>query len=141
MQLELVTLQGSKMNEEVYEVILPTLDGDIAIYPGHMPLVAVAVPGAIIVRRTKTDPDSRLEYFAGTGGVAEISSKRIRILVDEADKAEDIVEAEAEAALERARKMRSDATDQVSLERAQQLIDRHAVRLKVADLKRRHYRR
>jgi F-type H+-transporting ATPase subunit epsilon len=141
MHLELVTLHGQKLNKEVYEVLLPTANGDIAVYPGHMPLVTVAIPGVIRVRHQKSDPDSLLEYFAGTGGIVEVSNKRVRVLVDEADAAEEIVEAEAEAALKRAQEMRSEAGDQVSLEHAQQLIDRHAVRLKVAELKRRHHRR
>jgi hypothetical protein len=37
-------------------------------------------------------------------------------------------------------KMRDTATDQVELEKAHQLVDRHMVRLKVADLHRRHRR-
>jgi F-type H+-transporting ATPase subunit epsilon len=36
--------------------------------------------------------------------------------------------------------MRDAATDQVELEKAHQLVDRHVVRLKVADLHRRHHR-
>ena len=59
---------------------------------------------------------------------------------DEAEHGEDIVEAESKAALERALKMRDEATNQVELEKAHQLVDRHAVRLKVADLHRRKRR-
>jgi F-type H+-transporting ATPase subunit epsilon len=141
MHLELLTLHGQKMNEEIYEVILNTENGEIAVFPSHEPLVTLAVPGVITVRRHKNDPDELLEHFAGTSGIVEISPKRVRILVDEADAAEEILEAEAEAALKRAQEMRGEASDQVSIERAQQLIDRHAVRLKVAELKRRHHRR
>jgi hypothetical protein len=61
--------------------------------------------------------------------------------VDEADHADDISEAEAKAALERAQKMKVEAKDQVSLEHAQALVDRSSVRLQVAALKRRHSKR
>jgi hypothetical protein len=37
-------------------------------------------------------------------------------------------------------KMKSEAKDQVSLDHAQQMVDRSAVRLQVAGLKRRHRR-
>ena len=67
-------------------------------------------------------------------------NNRVRVLVDEAEHGEDIVEAESKAALERALKMRDEATNQVELEKAHQLVDRHAVRLKVADLHRRKRR-
>lgn len=140
MQLELITLLGKKIDQEVYEVMLPTADGEIAVFPGHEPLVTIAVPGAIAVRYKKTDPDSALDFFAISGGVAEISQKSVRVLVDEADSGEDIVEAESKAALERAIALRDSAKTQVELEKAHQLVDRHAVRLKVADLRRRHHR-
>jgi F0F1-type ATP synthase epsilon subunit len=62
------------------------------------------------------------------------------LLVDEADAEDDINQAEAQKAFERAQQLKRDATDQVSLDKAQSLLDRQAVRLKVADL-RRHKRR
>ncbi len=140
MNLELTTLLGNKVDQEVYEVMVPTAEGEIAIFPGHEPLVGIAVPGAIAVRYKKGDPDSELEFFAISGGVVEVSQQKVRVLVDEADSGEDIIEAESKAALERAIALRDAAKDQVELEKAHQLVDRHMVRLKVADLHRRHRR-
>lgn len=141
MNLELVTLSGSIVNQTVYEVILPTSEGEIAIFPHHEALVTVAAPGVIAVRHEKNDSDEQLEYFAISGGVVEIGDNRVKVLVDEADHGEDIVEAESKAALDRALKMRDEATSQVELEKAHQLVDRHMVRLKVADLHRRKRRK
>ena len=138
MDLQLITLAGVKVDEPVYEVMLPTTSGEIAVFPGHEPLVAVAKTGVIAVRHAKQDNDDKLEYFAITGGVIEINPKRVRVLVDEADHGADIVETETKAALERALKLRDSATTQVELDQAHQLVDRHMVRLKVADLHRRH---
>ena len=94
-----------------------------------------------MVRRNKQHSDSQLELFAISGGIVEINSSRVRVLVDQAEHGEDIVEAETQAALDRALQLRDAASDQVELEKAHQLVDRHAVRLKVADLQRRHRRR
>lgn len=140
MNLQLITLLGPKVDQEAYEVMIPTADGEIGVFPGHEPLVSLAVPGAITVRYNKTDPDSKLDYFAISGGVVEIEQNLVRVLVDEADHGDDIVESESKAALERAMTMRDNAKDQVELEKAHQLVDRHAVRLKVAELRRRHHR-
>lgn len=140
MNLQLVTLTGTKLDKSVYEVIIPTADGEIGVFPDHEPLVTLAKPGAIQVRYEKTDPDDRMELFAISGGVVEVNGENVRILVDEADHGAEIVEAEAKAALERAMKLRDEAKDQVELEKASALVDRHAVRLKVADLQR-HRRR
>lgn len=140
MNFQLVTLLGVKVEADVYEVILPTAEGEIAVFPGHEPLVSVAVPGAIAVRYAKGDSDDKLEYFAISGGVIEVSPESLRVLVDEADSGEDIVEAESKVALERAMKMKAEAKSEVELEKASAMVDRHAVRLKVADLRRRHRR-
>jgi F-type H+-transporting ATPase subunit epsilon len=137
-RFQLVALSGTKFDDDVYEVVLPTLDGEIGILQDHMPLVSVASNGVIMVRRDAKDSDTQREFFATNGGVVEVSDNKLRVLVDEADAADDISEAEAEAAVERAKKMVAEAKDQVSLERAQQLVDRSSVRLHVAGLKRRH---
>lgn len=140
MKLQLITLLGTKVDRDVYEVLLPTLDGEIGVFPGHEPLVGVAKPGAITVRYDKNDSDDKLDFFAISGGVIEIDQDHVRVLVDEADAGEDIVETESKAALERALALQADAKDQVELEKATAMIDRHQVRLKVADLRRRHHR-
>ena len=137
MHLTLTTLLGIKIDQVVYELIIPTAAGEIAVFPGHEPLVTLAVAGAIAVRYKKTDDDSHLEYFAISGGIVEISQKAVRVLVDESDHGADIIEAESKAALARAIEMRDNAGTQLELEKAHQLVDRHSVRLKVAELHRR----
>lgn len=138
---QLVALSGTKFDDDVYEVVLPTLDGEIGVLQDHMPLVSVATTGVIFIRRNAKDSDREREFFATNGGVIEVSGNTLRVLVDEADHADDINQAEAEAAHERALQMKAEAKDEVSLEHAQQLVDRHAVRLQVASLKRRHQRK
>ncbi len=140
MKLELVTLSGIKVDQEVYEVMLPTAAGPISVFSGHEPLVSIAVPGAIAVRHAKSDSDSKLEYFAVSGGVIEITGARVRVLVDEADHGDDIVEAESKAALAKALDLKKNAKDSVELEKATQLVDRHQVRLNVAGLRRKQRR-
>jgi F-type H+-transporting ATPase subunit epsilon len=134
----LVSLTGTKFDSDVYEVILPTLDGEIGVLQHHMPLISVATNGAIAVRRTAKDSDAQREYFATNGGVIEVVDNTLRLLVDEADNADDINESEAEAAIERAKQMKAEAKDEISLEHAQTMMDKNAVRLQVASLKRRH---
>lgn len=140
-RFQLVALTGTKFDDEVYEVVMPTLDGEIGVLTDHMPLVSVATDGAIIVRRNQSDTDRQREYFAISGGAIDVTNNVLRVLVDEADHADNINQAEAEAAHERAVRMKAEAKDQVSLEHAQALIDRTSSRLQVAGLKRRHQRK
>lgn len=132
----LVSLSGTKFDGEVDEVLLPTLEGEIGVLAHHMPLVSVATTGMIAVRKNPKDRDDAREFFATNGGVIEVSGNTLRVLADEADHADEINEADAKAAYDRATAMKAEAKDQISLERAQALVDRHAVRLQVANLKR-----
>ena len=137
--LQLVTLGGIKFDEDVYEVLLPTMDGQIGVMPGHMPLVSVATRGVVSIRRKPTDRDDAMEHLAISGGAIEVSDNNLRLLVDEADHADEINEQEVQKAYELAKKMKAEAKDQVSLEHAQSLMDRQAVRLQVAGLRRRKH--
>ncbi|HSX27268.1 MAG TPA: ATP synthase F1 subunit epsilon [Patescibacteria group bacterium] len=139
-KFELVTLDGIKFGEDVYEVVLPTLDGQIGVLPGHMPLISAATHGVVTIRRSAKDRDDQRVFFGINGGVIEVKDNVLRLLVDEADHEDEINEAEAQKAFDLAQKMKSEAKDQVSLEHAQSLVDRSAVRLQVAGLKRRHRR-
>lgn len=134
-RFQLVAISGKKFDEEVYEVVLPTLDGEIGVLEQHMPLVSVATTGTIAIRRKQNDPDGAREYFASSGGVIDVADNIMRVLVDEADHADELNEAEIQKALERALKMKEEAKDQVSLEHAQSMVDRQGVRLQVAGLK------
>jgi F-type H+-transporting ATPase subunit epsilon len=136
MKFKLVTLAGELINTEVYEVIIPTVDGEISVFPDHEPLITIAKTGVVTVRYEKGHGDDHLEFFAISGGVVQIDGKTVKILVDEADHGDDIIEAETQAALDRAIELRDSATDQLELAKAHELVDRHMVRLKVADLRR-----
>ena len=131
------TLNGVKFDDDAYEITIPTLDGEIGVLPDHMPLISVASHGAIMVRRTASERDDQREVFAISGGTIQVENNTLKVLVDEADHADELNEQEVKEAYARAEKMKAEAHDQVSLQNAQNLIDRHAVRLKVASLKRR----
>lgn len=137
---ELVTLTGVKLSESVHEVLLPTPEGQIAVFENHAPLVSTASTGVISVRRKSDHPDDMMDHYAIDSGVIEITGNNVRVLVDEADKDTEISAKEAEEALERAKKIYAEARDQVSLDKAQSLVDRQTSRLRVAELRRRNRR-
>ena len=135
--LELVTLTGTKLKETVHEVLLPTPDGQIAVFQNHAPLVSTATTGVISVRKKDNHPDDMMEHYAIDSGIIEITDNTVRVLVDEADKDSEVSEKEATEALKRAKQLAGEARDQVSLDKAQALVDRQASRLKIAELKKR----
>lgn len=140
MRLQLITLSGVKYDEDAYSVVLPTAAGQITVLADHEPLMSALKPGVISVRKNAGDIDDKVQHYATYGGVVEVTKQGPRVLVDEADLGEEINEAEAQKAHAEAQRLLSGAKSRVELEHAQALVDRHAVRLHVAELRRRHRR-
>ncbi len=141
MQFKLITLSGIKYSADAHSVQLPTAAGVITVLAKHEPLMSVLIPGVITVSRRAGAPAHELEHYATFGGVLEVKGNEVVVLVDEADHGDEINEAEAEKARESAQKMLKDAKNKIELNHAQSVVDRQAVRLHVAQLRRRHTRR
>ncbi len=134
---ELVTLDGIKFAQNVHEVQMPTTEGYAGFFEHHMPLVTLAETGVIKIRKKATDSEEQQELIATGGGVVEVKENSIRVLVDEASLSTEIDEDKIKKAHAEALELQRRARDQVSLDKAQAMVERAAVRLKVADLKRR----
>ncbi len=138
---EIVTPEGLALEAEVYEAILPTPNGYIAVLPHHIPLISLISPGVISIRYRADDPDTALEHLASAGGFVEVGHHRIRLLTDSAQRAEDIDELKAKEALEQAKKIRTNATDDMSFADTRAIIEQNTARLKVTELRRRNRKR
>jgi F-type H+-transporting ATPase subunit epsilon len=93
LKLEIVTPEGVTTSDEVDMVTLPGIEGELGIYPQHVPLMTEIVPGEITVRR------GAKEYFLAVGpGFVEITGERVAVLTDMALKADDLDQAKAELA-------------------------------------------
>ena len=97
LKLEIVTPEGVTYSEDVEMVTLPGSEGELGVYPNHVPLMTQVVAGEITARRNGTD-----EWVAVGDGFVEITGERVAILTDMAIKAENIDEAKAEEARKRA---------------------------------------
>lgn len=97
LKLEIVTPEGVTYSENVEMVTLPGSEGEMGIYPNHVPLMTQVAAGEVAARRNGKD-----EYLAVGEGFVEITGERVAILTDMAIKAENIDEAKAEEARRRA---------------------------------------
>ena len=78
-------------------VTLPGIEGEMGIYPMHIPLMTQVVAGEVAARKGGQD------YFLAVGdGFVEVTGDRVAILTDMAIRAENIDEAKAEEARKRA---------------------------------------
>jgi F-type H+-transporting ATPase subunit epsilon len=106
LKLEIVTPEAKTYSEDVDMVTLPGVEGEMGIYPQHVPLLTQVSAGEVIVRKGGQD------YFLAIGeGFVEITGERVAILTDMAIRAENIDEAKAEEARKRAEARLSEKLD------------------------------
>jgi F-type H+-transporting ATPase subunit epsilon len=97
LRLEIVTPEGIAFSGDVTMVTLPCVEGQLGIYPLHVPLVTELVPGELIVHRSGSD-----RFVAVGSGLVDIDEHRVGILTDMAVAAEHVDEAKVEEARRRA---------------------------------------
>jgi len=97
LKLDIVTPDSNAFSDEVDMVTLPGAEGEMGIYPQHVPVLTQIVPGELIIRK-----DGRDQFLAIGEGFVEITGDRVAIMADMAIRAENIDEVRAEEARQRA---------------------------------------
>jgi F-type H+-transporting ATPase subunit epsilon len=97
LRLEIVTPETTAYAENVEMVTLPGSEGDLGVYPKHVPLLTILKPGELRVLK-----DGRVSSLAVGDGFIEITPERVSVLTDMALGSEQIDEHAAEEAVARA---------------------------------------
>ena len=97
LKLEIVTPDAIVYSQDVNMVTLPAVEGQIGVYPMHIPLLTQITPGEIVVLK-----DGQESFLAVGEGVVEITAERVAIVTDMAIEADHIDEAKVEEARQRA---------------------------------------
>ena len=98
LKLEIVTPEAKIYSEDVTMVTLPGSEGELGVYPKHVPVLTALKPGELRVVK-----DGRETVMAVGEGFVEIKGDSISILTDMALEPEKIDVAAAEKAVERAK--------------------------------------
>ena len=97
LKIKIITPDATAFSDEVEMVTLPGIEGQMGIYPQHVPLMTQMVPGEILLRQNGVD------YAMAVGeGLVEVTGDHVAILTDMAIAAERIDEAKVEEARKRA---------------------------------------
>jgi F-type H+-transporting ATPase subunit epsilon len=112
--VNIVSAEGAIFEGDADMVFAPAKSGEVGIAPRHAPLITTLKPGSV---RVQTGDDEKLFYV--TGGILEIQPHLVTVLADSALHADQLDEAEALAARERAREAIVGGIATVDLARAQ----------------------
>ncbi len=97
LKLEIVTPEKVVYSDNVDGVVIPGVEGEMGIYPMHIPLMTILLPGELVV----TIGSKKLFLAIGEGFVT-IDQTSVKVITDMAIESNEIDEAAVEAAVKRA---------------------------------------
>jgi F-type H+-transporting ATPase subunit epsilon len=97
LKLEIVTPEGRAYQDDVDMVVLPGSEGELGIYPAHVPLMTQLAPGEVRIFK-----DGKQTELVVGSGFAEITQTQVSVLTDSAIEDESIDENVAKEAIKRA---------------------------------------
>ncbi len=125
MHVDVVSAEKQVYSGPVTMLIAPAEMGEVGIAPRHAPMVTRIKAGEVKVELS----DGSHESFFVSGGILEVQKSVVTILTDTAIRADDIDEAEAIAAKERAEDALRDQHDSIDLAQVQRELAEASARL------------
>ena len=77
--LEIVTPESRVYSDTIDSVVVPTVEGEIGILPGHIPLLTQVAHGELRVTK-----DGQTQLLAVAGGFAQVENDRVSVLAEHA---------------------------------------------------------
>ena len=127
MQLDVVSAEKELFSGTVSAVFAPAVMGDVGIYPRHAPLVTALRPGELKIEIEGQED----QYLYVSGGILEVQPQIVTVLSDTAIRAEDLDEAKAMQAKQRAEDMLQDQQGDFDAAKAKAELARAAEQLRM----------
>ncbi|AXE34860.1 ATP synthase subunit epsilon [Chromobacterium violaceum] len=130
MRVEVVSTEQLIFSGEAEFVVAPATEGEIGVYPQHVPLLTRIKPGVL---RLKVPGSKEEVLVAVSGGMMEVQPSLITVLADTAIRGEDLDEARANEAKRAAEDALKHATDDMSTAKAHAALAVAIAELKTLD--------
>ncbi|WP_321473669.1 F0F1 ATP synthase subunit epsilon [uncultured Paludibaculum sp.] len=126
--LEVATPERMLLKEQVKDVTVPGLDGELGILPEHAALLSELGSGPLVYELQ----NGQKKYISICGGYVEVLPDHVRVLAAQAENASEIDAKRAEVALQRANERLLHPTADLDVARALNAMKRAQARLAVA---------
>lgn len=124
--LRIITPDRVFYENQVDMVEFNTTEGEIGVLPGHIPMTVIVKPGVLNISEAEAEKQAALH-----GGFAEILPEGVTILAEVIEWPEEIDEARALAAKERAEGRLQDRAPDTDIARAETALQRAIARIQV----------
>jgi F-type H+-transporting ATPase subunit epsilon len=130
-QLEIVSPERRAFTDEVDEVILPGIDGELGILPHHTRLITALGTGELRIKKGGTEQSLLI-----SGGFVEVRSDKVIVMADLAEHSSEIDEARAVEARKAAEADLESAHDPVDIARVRAALQTALMRERIATRRR-----
>lgn len=130
MQVEVVSSEQNIYSGEASFVVVPTVQGELGIYPRHEPIMSLVRPGAL---RLTVPGQAEEVLVAVSGGLLEVQPDKITVLADVAVRSAEMDQERAEQAKKAAEDRITKAQDDESLAKAHAALAAAIAQLKTLD--------
>ena len=124
-KVEVVSAEQEIFSGEAAVVIASAAAGEVGIYPQHAPLLTNLKPGDVRIQ----DADGSEQVIYVSGGILEVTPKKVTVLSDTAIRADDIDEAAALEAQRKAEQALKDTTADINYAKAKAELAQAAAQL------------
>ncbi|HET6381301.1 MAG TPA: F0F1 ATP synthase subunit epsilon [candidate division Zixibacteria bacterium] len=131
LQLEIVSPERKAYGDEVDMVVVPGIDGQLGILPGHTRLLTALGTGELKIRKAGTET-----LMLISGGFVEVRPDKVVIMADLAEHSEEIDEARAIEARKRAEAELEQVKDPVDIARVRAALQTALMRERIATRRR-----
>jgi F-type H+-transporting ATPase subunit epsilon len=119
-KFELVTPERMALSEDASQVVVPGVEGEFTVLPGHAPVISALRPGVIEVIL----PDASKTRIFVKGGFAEVDADHLTVLAERAIDVEAMDPATVAAELQTAEAELASATDDAAKLAAASAVER-----------------
>jgi len=124
--LEVITPERTVLSAQVVSVGAPGIEGGFQVLFAHAPMLSALETGRVTVRLA----DGTEQIFATSGGFLEVRDNKVLLLLETAERQQDIDVQRAEAARDRAKERLAHRTADLDVVRAEGALQRALNRLR-----------
>lgn len=128
--LEIVTPERVVVAEDVDEVVLPGIEGEFGVLPGHIPFLTALKVGELVYKTKEST-----EHLAVSWGYVEVTANSVKVLAETAEKATEIDLSRAATARNEAEKILTAGKEDPEYEKAKVTLEKSVIRVQVASRK------
>lgn len=126
-RLEVVTPQSKTYSKDIRFVVLPGTEGELGILPEHAPLVS-----ALKIGNVRVQHEGKTLKIAVSGGFAEVRDNKVTVMVNTAEREDQIDLKRAEEAKQRAEQRLDSSSTDIDMARAEISLKRALNRINAA---------